>query len=104
MRSPSQRWRLSIVERTPPSDVWLRISRGRGLDRPLRAVGDVERDQPAEPRIAHLQHRGMVGQPAGKLRRRLRLPPHAHLERVQAAQSIAAASGAAESPSRIRAW
>src|SRR5690348_2950210 len=34
---------------------------GRGLDGALRAVGDVERDQPAEAGVAHLQDGGMLG-------------------------------------------
>ena len=56
MRSPSQRWRLSIVERTPPREVWFGISVVEVST--ARGVGDVEGDQPREPRIATLRPRG----------------------------------------------
>ncbi len=44
MRSPSQRWRLSIVERDAAEARRVRDQLRRRLDRARRAVGDVERD------------------------------------------------------------
>ena len=95
MRSPSQRWRLSIVERTPPREVWFGSAWSRSRPR-APAVGDVERDQPAEARIAHLRHGRVPASRRASSRRRLGLPRASARSSVSRPRSsIAAASGAA---------
>ena len=70
MRSPSQRWRLSIVELTPPRLVAFVISARAGLDR--ARVGDVERDQAGEARVADALDRRVLVEAARELASRSR--------------------------------
>ena len=91
MRSPSQRWRPSIEEWTPPRLVALTISEVDGLDG--RGVRDVEGDQAAVAGVAHALHRRVGLEPPGELGRGLRMAPHPRLERRQAAQERARCVG-----------
>ena len=81
-RSPSQRWRLSIVEFTPPRLVAFVITRVARLDR--ARVGDVERDQAREARVADALDGRMLVQAECELGRRRGDQPHPALERVEA--------------------
>ena len=78
-RSPSQRCRDSMSERVPPRLVAFSMTRVGGLDSPgCVAVGDVERQEPAEARIADDLHGRVRLQPRRQLARRLGLPLDAH--------------------------
>ena len=81
IRSPSRRYRLSIVELTPPRLVALMITRVRVSTR--RGVGDIERDQPRVSGVADELHRGVPAEASRDLGRRLGDAAHAALERVE---------------------
>ena len=93
-RSPSQRARLSMTESTPPRLVAFAITpQGRlDLSRGL-GVRHVEREQPAEARVAHDLDRRVVAQPLREHLRGGRDPLHAHSKRLEAAE---------QQPARIR--
>ena len=99
-RSPSQRWRVSIVEWTPPRLVALTISCRRGLDPPRRAPSATSNEMqcrrsrdsgrsrpPRAPRAA-----------PPSVRRRLGLARDADLERLQAAQQQPGGVGRGDDP------
>ena len=91
MRSPSQRWRPSIDERTPPRLVAFTIRRRRRLDG--QRVGDVERDQAAVAGVAHAFDRGVRLEPPRELGRGLGMAAHARLERRETPQQGAGSVG-----------
>ena len=66
MRSPSQRWRLSIVELTPPRLVAFVITCVLVSTAPR--VGDVERDQPRVAGVADDLDRRMPGEDGARAR------------------------------------
>ncbi len=85
--SPSQRARASMREVTPPRLVMFAIERGRGLD-PARGVGvgDVEREEAAEARVANDRHRRVPAEALDDVLRRRGLPREAHLQRLETAE------------------
>ena len=87
MRSPSQRWRPSSEEWTPPRLVAFTIS-AVAVSTASASV-DVERDQAAVARVAHALDRGVGLEPPGELGRGLRVPPHPRLERRETAEQRA---------------
>src|SRR6476469_3563961 len=62
------------------------------------AVRDVEREETADPRIAHDLHLGMASQPLGECGCRLGLAAYADLERLQPAQQEPGRVGRSHDP------
>ena len=93
-RSPSQRCRVSITERTPPRLVAFVISCVDVSTRPRRvAVRDVERHQPPETGVADDLDARVPVEPARELARRLALPLDAQPQRAQAPEQEPAGVG-----------
>ena len=103
-RSPSQRRRVSMVDRAPPRLVAFDDRARAGLDLAGRCgtAGDVEREQPAEARVAHALDGFVGGEPLGDRGCALGVAAHPDVEGGEAAVEEPRRLGEATMPVRLR--